>query len=210
MQQSIFVSGIGTDIGKTFISAILCHALGADYWKPVQCGNLENTDSDYIKTVCPERIVFPETYRLKAPMSPHAAAALEGVHISLSNFSLPHSKNLIIEGAGGLMVPLNEQDTILDLIGHLETPSILVSKNYLGSINHTLLSIEALRHREIPILGIIFNGEENHATEELITKKTQIPSLGRIPHLDVTTPESIKYEAEKLRQNLQANGIYCT
>jgi dethiobiotin synthetase len=208
MYQSIFISGIGTDIGKTFVSAILCHALGWAYWKPVQCGNLDDSDSNYIKKVCPESIVFPETYRLKAPMSPHAAAALEHVQISLTGFSLPQSNGLIIEGAGGLMVPLNERDTILDLMLHLKTPCILVSKNYLGSINHTLLSIEVLRYREIPILGIIFNGDENHATQDIILEKTQIPSLGRIPLIKEPNFKNIKNESEKLKERLHANGIH--
>lgn len=190
-----FVTGIGTEIGKTVVSAILTEYLQADYWKPVQSGDLDWTDTMKVQSLIsnPRTVFHLERHRLKEPLSPHASAALEGVHIALSDFTLPQTSNtLVVEGAGGLMVPLNERDLMIDLIQQLQIPVILVSRNYLGSINHTMLSIEALKQRKIPIAGIVFNGKSNPATESFIENNSHLPILFRIDELSEITPEAIK------------------
>lgn len=175
-----FVTAIGTDSGKTLVSSILCRALEADYWKPIQCGSPK--DSDQIRSLMGEaQIIHPETYDLKMPASPHAASKAEGVEVILEKFILPNTTNsLIVEGAGGLMVPLNEESFVIDLIQYLNVQVILVANLYLGSINHTLLSIEALKARNIPIEGIIFNGESNPESERIILKHSGLRVLLRI------------------------------
>ncbi|TPE44413.1 dethiobiotin synthase [Pontibacter mangrovi] len=181
--KQYFVTGIGTDVGKTVAAAILTEALQADYWKPVQAGGLDFTDTDTVKSlVSNERSVFhPEAYRLKMAASPHKAAAAEGVEIDVKGMKLPDTQNnLIVEGAGGLMVPLNKRYLVLDLVQQLGLEVILVSRNYLGSINHTLLTAEVLRYRKIPVAGIIFNGEENATSEDFIVKYT---GLRRLPSI---------------------------
>ena len=183
MSHQYIIAGISTEIGKTFISSILTEALKADYWKPVQSGALDFTDTDTVKSLIsnPKTVFHPETYRLTEPMSPHAAAAIDGVEIQLSNFHLPEIKNnLIVELAGGLMVPLNDRETNLDLIKKLALPVILVSQNYLGSINHTLLSVAVLKQQNIPIKGLIFNGIQNISSEEFILNYTGLECLGRV------------------------------
>lgn len=182
--RGYFISGIDTEIGKTVVSAILTQALGAAYWKPVQAGELDYTDTDKVKSWVSHSDCqfFPERHRLQLPRSPHAAAAEEGIDIQLADFTLPTTdRPLIVEGAGGLLVPLNQQVTILDLIAQLGLPVLLVSKHRLGNINHTLLSVEALKHRGIPLAGIIFNGEEIPGTNSIIAQLGQIPILGTIP-----------------------------
>ncbi|PVY38870.1 dethiobiotin synthase [Pontibacter virosus] len=178
-----FVTGIGTDVGKTVAAAILTEALQADYWKPVQAGGLDFTDTDMVKSlVSNEKSVFhPEAYRLKMAASPHKAAAAEGIEIDVHGLKLPETQNnLIVEGAGGLMVPLNKRYLVLDLVQQLGLEVILVSRNYLGSINHTLLTAEVLRYRKVPVAGIIFNGEENQTSEDFIIKYT---GLRRLPSI---------------------------
>lgn len=191
--KSVFVTGIGTGIGKTAISAIICSALKADYWKPVQAGNLEQTDSDTVRALAPKIKIHPERFLLKEPMSPHAAAKREGVAIRLEDFKLPETQApLVVEGAGGLLVPLNSEHTVIDLIERLKTPVILVSQNYLGSINHTLLSLEALRIRRIPILGLVFNGPEAPDSQSILLEKSGLPMLLRVqPELQLN-PEIIE------------------
>ena len=177
------IAGIGTEIGKTFISSILTESLQADYWKPIQSGALDFTDTDTVRSlISNDKTVFhPETYRLNQPMSPHAAAAIDGVEIQLSKFELPQTDNhLIIELAGGIMVPLNDRETNLDLIKKLNVPVILVSKNYLGSINHTLLSVEILKMNNIEVKGLIFNGEQNKYSEDFILNYIKLECLGRV------------------------------
>ncbi|MCP2043937.1 dethiobiotin synthase [Pontibacter sp. HSC-36F09] len=178
-----FVTGIGTDVGKTVAAAILTEALHADYWKPVQAGGLDFTDTDMVKSLVSNEIsVFhPEAYRLKMASSPHKAAAAEGIEIDVHGLKLPETQNnLIVEGAGGLMVPLNKRYLVLDLVQQLGLEVILVSRNYLGSINHTLLTAEVLRYRKVPVAGIIFNGEENQTSEDFIIKYT---GLRRLPSI---------------------------
>jgi dethiobiotin synthetase len=188
-----FVTGIGTDVGKTVASAILVEALEADYWKPIQSGS--DSDKGVVESLISNtKSVFHQSaYSLREPLSPHAAAELDNIEIKLENITFPYTHNtLIIEGAGGLMVPLNYDGLmVIDLINHCKAEAILVSRNYLGSINHTLLSIEALQNREIPIAGIIFNGAENKATERVILKQTGVRMLGRINEEPVVTKEVV-------------------
>jgi len=181
--KRFFITGIGTDVGKTIVSAILVEALNADYWKPVQAGDADNTDTMKVRSLTSNTVsVFhPETYRFSLPLSPHAAAKTDKIKIDAQKIILPSTSNtLIIEGAGGVMVPLDDEFLVIDLIEKLATEVILVSDNYLGSINHTLLTVEALKSRNIPIVGIIFNGEPIETTEEYILKYTGLKCLLRI------------------------------
>jgi dethiobiotin synthetase len=202
---NIIVAGIGTEVGKTIVSAILCEALTADYWKPVQAGSLDNTDSHLVSKLLrdtSECRVWPEAVCLTKPMSPHAAAEIDQVEISLDSINLPKAQNhLVIELAGGLMVPLSSSVSNVDLVKKLACPVVLVSSYYLGSINHTLLSLYLLKSENIPVLGVIFNGETNTQSKEIILRLGSVSLLGEIPqsaHLDSTF---IKYHAENIRQH---------
>ena len=203
--MKLFVTGIGTEVGKTVVSAILTEALQADYWKPVQAGDLDYSDTHKVKDmVSNSKSVFhDESFALNYPMSPHAAAERDGLEISLGEFKIPETENhMIIEGAGGLMVPLNRNDCIIDLIKDLGVEVVLVSRNYLGSINHTLLSVEALVSRGISIKGMIFNDEENVDTESVILKMTGLKCLGRVEIEEDLTQEVISNYASKFREVL--------
>ena len=194
MSESYFITGIGTGIGKTIASAVLTEKLQADYWKPIQAGDLAQSDSLMVKSLLSNATskIHPEQYRLNHPLSPHLSAKLDGLTIDLDAFKLPNTANaLIVEGAGGLMVPLNDQHLILDLIKKLNLKVILISQNYLGSINHSLLTINTLKHHQIPIKGIIFNGEPNLESEKYILNYGQIANLGSIPILKTLTKEAI-------------------
>jgi len=182
MSKGVFVSGIGTEVGKTVISALLAQALEADYWKPVQSGDLDYSDSHKIREWAPAvRKIHPETFRLENPLSPHASARIDGVEIRLKQFHLPETDNfLVVEGAGGLWVPLNEKKSMLDLIQHLELPVVMVSRHYLGSINHTMLSLEALNQRKIPLAGLIWNGPSTPDTERIIEQFSGVRALLRL------------------------------
>lgn len=200
MSHQYIIAGISTEIGKTFISSILTESLQADYWKPVQSGALDFTDTDAVKSLISNTItVFhPETYRLTEPMSPHAAAAIDGVEINLSNFILPKTQNnLIVELAGGVMVPLNNRETNLDLIKKLNLPVILVSRNYLGSINHTLLSVEILKMNNIEVKGLIFNGKPNKSSEDFILNYTKLECLSRVNFEENIDKNVVKMYAEQ-------------
>ena len=199
--RKIFISGIGTGIGKTLIAALLTEKLKADYWKPVQAGNLDDTDTDFVKRLISntQSVFHPEAFKLTAPMSPHAAAEIDGVEIKLSDFKIPETNNnLVIEGAGGLLVPLSNELLIIDLIKHINAEVVLVSQNYLGSINHTLLSAEALKSRNINVTGIVFNGETYPQGEQIILQRTGLRCLARVPQMNDISRESIKLLAEKL------------
>lgn len=181
-KKTIFITGIGTDVGKTITSAIITETLQADYWKPVQAGDLHHTDSMKVEQLVsnPKSVFHPSVYALQTPASPHYAAALDEIIIELSQLKRPKTKNhLVIEGAGGLLVPLNDQHTILDLI-HPDDFIIVVSRHYLGSINHTLLTLEVLKAAGLKNIGIIFSGDPYPSTEEIILKKSQLPMIGRI------------------------------
>jgi len=179
MKQFI-IAGIGTEIGKTVVSAILTAGLKADYWKPVQSGDIATGDAYWIRKWVPSATIHPSTYALTQPLSPHSAAEIDGITIELEKFKVPTDQNLIIELAGGIMVPLNDHETNLDLIKKLDIPIILVSKNYLGSINHTLLSYEILKQQGIQIAGIVLNGPENPSGEKFILNHTGLPLVLRV------------------------------
>ncbi|MEM6877498.1 MAG: dethiobiotin synthase [Bacteroidota bacterium] len=183
-----FVSGIGTEVGKTVMSAILVKSLHADYWKPVQCGDLDYTDSHKVAewTGATSDRIHRERHRLQMPASPHLAAERENLRINLSDFELPKTdRPLIVEGAGGLLVPLNDQHTMLDLIAHLGIPVLLVSRHYLGSINHTLMSIEMLRQRDLAIAGLIYSGDDQGKdTVDIIQKMTGIEPMLEVGELN--------------------------
>ena len=187
--KKLFVTGISTEVGKTLISAILVEALQADYWKPVQAGDLEHSDSHKVQHLISNAnsVIHPNSYALQTPMSPHGAAEIDGIQIQLKEVQEPTTQNhLVIEGAGGLLVPLNDTDTIIDLIKP-DYEVVVVSRHYLGSINHTLLTIEALKSRNLNIKGIIFSGNEHPSTESIIEKMSGVPILGRIdeePYFD--------------------------
>lgn len=203
--KKIFVTGIGTDVGKTVASAIIVEALKADYWKPIQAGELENSDTDKIKDLISNQQskFYENSYALQSPMSPHAAAAIDGIQIELDNIIPPNTSNhLVLEGAGGLLVPINNKHTILDIIKP-NYKVIVVSRHYLGSINHTLLTIEMLKQSGIEISGIIFNGDENSTTEDIITKFSEVPIIGRIETEKKINKEVIKKYAELFQEKLQ-------
>lgn len=188
-----FVSGTDTDVGKTLVSAVLAIGLNAYYWKPVQSG--PDTDSAALEKmgVDPGRIL-PETYTLTEPLSPHLAARLDNKQISLDDISLPiirQDQHLIVEGAGGLLVPLNDDKLVIDLIKKLELPVVLVSRTTLGTINHTLLSIEALKTRKIPIVGVIMSGNPNEENKKAIEHHGRVKVLGVVPRLDSFTREDL-------------------
>jgi len=196
-----FITGIGTGIGKTLISAILTEKLKADYWKPIQSGDLDTSDSITLGNLISntQTVIHPESYRLTHPLSPHLSARLDGIDIDLNKINMPLTENnMIIEGAGGLMVPLNEKELIIDLIKKLNVEVILVSQNYLGSINHTLLSVNLLKQYEIPIKGIIFNGDENVETERYIQQYTKIKKLGNVPSFSDIDKEKVKAAGQNL------------
>jgi dethiobiotin synthetase len=202
--MKLFITGIGTDVGKTIVSAIVTEALEADYWKPIQAGDLEKSDSHKVKSYISNlKTQFHlNAYALQTPASPHFAAAVDGVTIELKKITEPETDNhLVVEGAGGLFVPLNETDCVVDLI-QSDYKVILVSRHYLGSINHTLLSIEALQNRKIRIAGIIFSGAENKATESIILHKSGVKHIGRIEEEPYFDKNVIREYADLFRQNL--------
>ena len=203
--KKYFITGIGTDVGKSIGAAIITEALEADYWKPIQAGDLENSDTLKVKVLVgnTKTVFHTEAYRLNQPMSPHAAAERDGVEINIQNIKLPNTQNhLVVEGAGGLLVPLNRKETILDLIAQLNCEVILVSRHYLGSINHTLMSVELLKNRNISIKGILFNATENKDTESIIQEMTGLTILGRIDELEELNKEVIKSIAQELKNKL--------
>ena len=172
-KDTYFVVGISTEVGKTIVSAILTEALEADYWKPIQSGDLENSDTDKVRRLISNtRTVFhPNSYALHTPASPHLSAELDGIRIELSNIVRPETDNhLVIEAAGGLFVPLNENDTMLDLLRPTDK-IVLVSRHYLGSINHTLLSLEACRSNGVSVLSVMYNGYPEY--DPIISQETQ-------------------------------------
>lgn len=199
--SALFVTGIGTEVGKTVCSAVLTAFFKAEYWKPVQSGDLDFSDTLKIKNwVGEETICHSETYRFQRAASPHQSSKEEGVAIDLDKFKIPETRNpLIIEGAGGVMVPLNDRECIIDLIEKLNVPAALVVKNYLGCINHTLLSVMALQQRSISLRYIILNGDFPSDTEDIILKN--IPPrtrIIRIPHLENINKKNIEIITKQL------------
>ena len=202
--MKLFITGIGTDVGKTIASAIITEVLEADYWKPIQAGDLDTSDSYKIKAYLSndKTVIHSNSYALNTAASPHLAAELDKIVIDLEKIIEPVTENhLVIEGAGGLFVPLNNQDCVIDLIKP-DYKVIVVSRHYLGSINHTLLTIEALKNRNITIAGIVFNGDENEATESIILNKTGIKCIGRINQEPYFDQNVIREYADLFRENL--------
>ncbi len=202
--MKIFITGISTDVGKTITSAIIVEALEADYWKPIQAGDLDNSDSYKIKSQISntKSQIFGNSYKLNTPASPHLAAEIDGITIDLKQINEPKTNNhLVIEGAGGIFVPLNEKDSIIDLI-QPDYKVIVVSRHYLGSINHTLLTIEAIKNRGFEVSGIIFSGSKNKSTEDLILNKTGIKCIGRIDEEPYFDQNVIREYADLFRENL--------
>lgn len=204
--MKLFITGIGTDVGKTIASAIITQSLEADYWKPVQAGDLDNSDSHKIQRYISNNktVIHENSYKLNTPASPHLAAEIDGITIDLKKIIEPSTDNhLVIEGAGGILVPLNDNNCIIDLIKE-DYKVILVSRHYLGSINHTLLTFEALKNRNIAVAGIVFSGDENKATEEIILSKTKAKFIGRIENEPYFDQNVIQYYADKFRDLLLA------
>ncbi|WP_405209191.1 dethiobiotin synthase [Aquimarina sp. LLG6339-5] len=203
--RKIFITGIGTDVGKTIASAIVVEALEADYFKPVQAGDLTYSDTDKVKKIVSNTIskFHPNSYALQTPMSPHAAAEIDGVTIDLKAVKLPETNNdIVVEGAGGLLVPLNEKETILDLISS-DYKVIVVSRHYLGSINHTLLTVKLLQEKGFDPV-IIFSGEEHVTTEDIIKKMTGAQVIGRIDNEPYFDTMVIKEYASVFKDKLEA------
>jgi dethiobiotin synthetase len=197
LPDRFFVTGIGTDVGKTVVSAVLVNALKADYWKPVQSGSNTDSDSRFVKTVSQFDVVcHQESYLLREPFSPHYAAELDGVEINPESIVMPQTKNrLVVEGAGGVMVPLTKDFLIAHLIQKLQLPVVLVMRNYLGSINHTLLSVEYLKRMQIEILGVVISGAAFPSSENVIFHKSGLPLLGRVDEADVVDKNFIQQQA---------------
>ncbi len=208
--KRIFITGIGTGIGKTIASAVITEALQADYWKPVQCGFDDGTDTEQVRRFISNKktVIHPEAFRLKMPASPHAAAAAENISLSVSDITAPKTSNyLVIEGAGGLMVPLNERELIIDLIQSLNAEVIVVIKQYLGSINHSILTLQALQQRNIPVLGVVLNGAPNKESERAIFSFCKYPVIGRIEEEKVFTAEVIKRYANEFQSSVALKSL---
>lgn len=185
MSKKYFVTGISTDVGKTVVSAVLVEHLKADYWKPIQAGDLDFSDTDKVKALVSntKSKFFPNAYALKTPMSPHAAAKIDGVTIDVDKIKIPSTNNnLVIEGAGGLLVPLNDEATILDIIPK-DAIVVVVINHYLGSINHSLLTLELLKQKGFTV-NIVYNGDKNLASESIIESKTKLKVLSRVPYFE--------------------------
>jgi dethiobiotin synthetase len=202
--MKLFITGISTDVGKTIASAIIVEALQADYWKPIQAGDLDHSDTHKVQSLVSNSnsLFHLNSYALQTPASPHLAAAIDGITIAMNQIQEPKTNNhLVVEGAGGILVPLNETQSVVDLI-QPDYKVIVVSRHYLGSINHTLLTIEALQNRKIQVAGIIFSGDENTSSESIILSRTSVPFIGRIAQEPYFDTNVISEYAELFRENL--------
>ena len=202
MKTDLFITGIGTGIGKTVTSAVLTQYFKADYWKPIQSGDLDQSDSLTVKSMIDDDlIIHPERFKLNYPASPHQSAAMENIEINLDDFQLPNTENsLLVEGAGGLFVPLNNHEFMIDLIAKFNLKTVLVVRDYLGCINHTLLSIEALQHRNLEIAYVVLNGNFEPATKDVLIKN--IPKTIQIielPELNLLSKENINKVSKSLK-----------
>lgn len=197
-----FVTAIDTDSGKTVISAIITEMLKADYWKPIQSGYPRDTETVEGLVSNDSTVFHPEGFLLNTPASPHASAKIDGVNISLENFQLPLTeKDLVIEGAGGCLVPVNDEDVVADLIKLFQTEVVLVSNLYLGSINHTLLTAAYLADKGYPVKGIIFNGEANEESQRIILKRTGFKELLHVKKEERVDKGMIRRYAKQLEKN---------
>ena len=203
MKKTFFITGIGTDVGKTVVSAIICEALNADYFKPIQAGDCENGDRKTLAGLISNKTsqIHPCRYNLTSAMSPHAAAQIDGVEINIDSIKPPQTaNNIVIEGAGGLLAPLNNTQTVIDLIKpnyHV----ILVSRHYLGSINHTLMSLEMLKQKGINV-SLVFNGNENKDSESIIQSMSNKAIIGRINQVNSVDKDFIKHYAQLFANKL--------
>jgi dethiobiotin synthetase len=200
--KKFFISGIGTDVGKTWVTSLLVESIQADYWKPIQSGDLDFTDAMKVKSRISnsKSTFFPERFTLQTPASPHHAARLDQVEIQLTDFTIPETNNhLLIEGAGGLLVPLNDHDTILDLICYLDLPIILVCSIYLGSINHSALSLELLKQKNRNPFLVVFNGHPFPSSTDWLIQKYNIQNYLHLPFVEGPTDKA---------QILQLSEIY--
>lgn len=204
----IFITGIGTDVGKTIVSAIVTEALQADYWKPIQAGFETGTDALKVSNLISnsKTIIHTEVYKLEMPASPHIAARKENTNINLQNIinQQPQTPNhkLVVEGAGGIMVPLNEKEFVIDLIEQLNAKIILVSRNYLGSINHSLLTAQICKQRNLPVLGWIFNDTYLNYEDEIV-EWSGYPKIGSIPFSTCINNTFIKQQADEIQLSLR-------
>lgn len=202
--STYFVTGTDTDVGKTVVSAWLVHHLNASYWKPIQSGMCELPDKNEIQRLCqipPERIL-PSVYELNEPLSPHEAARLDGIEIDLEQIKKPEVKGpLVIEGAGGVLVPINQTTFMIDLIEKMQCPTIIVARSGLGTINHTLLTLKILRDKSVPIAGVVMNGPLNKKNKRAIEEFGKVKVLAEIPHvqdIDLTYLASLKISQQLL------------
>lgn len=201
--NTFFITGISTEVGKTVAAAIITQALEADYWKPIQAGDLDNSDTHKVKRLVSNDIsqYYDNAFALNTPMSPHAAANLDDIQITTAAIKRPKTKNtLVIEGAGGVLVPINDTETIADVIAPKDKV-IIVSRHYLGSINHTLMTVEVLKARKLHIAGILFSGDEHPSTEAIIEKMSQVPILGRIEEEPYFDTNVVAEYADRFRES---------
>lgn len=205
--RPIFITGIGTDVGKTVVAAIVTEALGAVYWKPVQAGYDQGTDREWVEARLsggPERVA-PEVYKLRLAASPHIAAREEGVVISLDKLAreMPSGRPLVIEGAGGLMVPLNGREFVIDLVQRLDARVILVSRNYLGSINHSLLTAAVCKAHGLDVVGWVFNDQYLDYEQEIV-QWSGVPAIGSVSFVREPDAAFVAGQAQRLRTQLAA------
>lgn len=188
----LFVTGTDTGVGKSYVAALLAVGLEAAYWKPVQTGTA--ADADWVRRVAglPAERVLPETYRLRAPLSPHEAARRQGVQIEMSRFALPKRSRLIVEGAGGVMVPLNDRHLMIDLMAALGLPVLVVARSELGTINHTLLTLAQLRRSGCPLVGVVVNGPPNPANCRAIAHYGQVSVLATLDRRVALSPTNVR------------------
>lgn len=208
----IFISGTDTNVGKTLVSSWLCLHLGYAYFKPIQTGLIEGRDSDVVQALSAATI-YPEAYCYQAPVSPHLAAELEARPIDMTSIKLPANSRLIVEGAGGVLVPLCQNRLMVDLMKHLHLPVILVASTRVGTINHTLLSLEALRARKVQVLGVVMTGDESRANQAAIERYGDVPVLAVLPWLS-TVNQSTLWDiplTQSLSDILVTNGfsVFC-
>lgn len=204
----LVVAGIGTEVGKTIASAVICEALNANYWKPVQAGDLHHSDSHKVEQLTSNTFIHTEAYRLNHPMSPHAAAERDDLQIEPEKLIVPLTDNhLVVELAGGLMVPLSKDYMNVDWVKSINYPVVLVANYYLGSINHTLLTWELLKARKIPVLGFIFNGEKNQESHDVILHYTQSECLLEMQQEQEINLKMIQKYAEKIKPQLHKISV---
>ncbi|MEX0773326.1 MAG: dethiobiotin synthase [Balneolales bacterium] len=194
--RKLFITGTDTDLGKTMVSGILTKGLQAAYWKPIQSGLNEETDTEWVRrnTGLPESHFLPERYRLTKPLSPHLSSRLDGIDIKLEDFIIPEFQqdHIIIEGAGGIMVPINDEHYVVDMVRHLNIPVIVVARSGLGTINHTLLTLEKLNSMNISVFGVVLNGEKNAENKKAIEKFGRTQVVAEIEKIIGPTPQKLQ------------------